>query len=96
MSFRMNSRPRWRRLPWRRKRGGRLLYGKPMSRLERVQTQIDHFRLMLEGRAEAPLPGHGEIADLAYAVRNHGRADGADVPVCPFILNGGCSTRLSV
>lgn len=33
-----------------------LLYGKPYEQeLERVQTQIDHFRLMLEGRANSAI-----------------------------------------
>jgi CHASE3 domain sensor protein len=33
-----------------------LLYGKPYEQeLERVQTQIDHFRLMLEGRAASAI-----------------------------------------
>lgn len=52
MNFRMNSKRRWRRLPrGEEKAAVSLLYGAAYEQeLERVQTQLDHFRLMLEGR----------------------------------------------
>ncbi len=44
-----------------------LLYGKPYEQeLERVQTRIDHFRLMLEGRAASAI---AQTTEKSHGVR---------------------------
>ncbi len=66
-----------------------VLYGTAYeTELERMQTQIDRFRQMLEHRAAVAIDrGHRALADLAYAVGNHGRPDRPDVLfVLGFIL----------
>ncbi len=62
-----------------------VLYGTAYeTELERMQTQIDRFRQMLEHRAAVAIDrGHRALADLAYAVGNHGRPDRPDVFVRP-------------
>lgn len=53
LNFRMNSRPPWRMSPTAmRQRAIAVLYGNAYeTELERMQTQIDRFRQMLENRA---------------------------------------------
>ena len=65
-----------------------MLYGTAYeTELERMQTQIDRFRQMLEHRAAVAIDRHRALADLAYAVGNHGRPDRPDVLfVLGFIL----------
>ena len=90
LNFRMNSRPPAHVANGDAPAAIAILYGKAYeTELERMQTQIDRFRQMLENRAAVAID-HGPPtarADLANPVGNHGRPDRPDVLfVLGFIL----------